>query len=711
MADVATSSPTLQGSSPPADPTGNSLDLSYLPPIFVSATHFEIEDLHELEEGLVEAGASLTYDPTEANIVLSKVTRKPRIIFDLKSKGLWTEEAKASVYSSAEEDASVRSQVPPKRVKAEGKRKVSEEASEAIVIDDSSTASEGDTEVLKSPNARKRKRKSSTRSPDVKLPPPTDHDLVKVVKVDWFAESQVAGRCLPLDTFVTYQGRRIAKPDPPAAPTTATQGSSQATPSTPHTTRTQQTLSSPSSILERAKEDAPNTTKLDRFGKRKFGIAPTASSTASWAAGGQPTARQPHAHLLQTTTSEADSGASSDIPEKPAWVAAGIKYACQRLTTAEQANEAFIAQLKKIKLARLLTNDEIGVRAYSTSIASLAAYPYKIGNPREILALPGCDAKIANLFVEWANTGKIRAVEDIEADEDLKVLRLFYEIWGVGATTAREFYFDKGWRDLDDIVDYGWKTLSRVQQIGVKFYDEFLDLIPRAEVEEIGRTVHRHACKVRDERVQSLIVGGYRRRKEASGDVDIIVSHPDESQTLHIVNDIVTSLEDEGWITHTLLLSLNSTNRDQQTLPFRTGGGGHGFDTLDKALVVWQEPSWPTKDADIAADPKAKNPNIHRRVDIIVSPWRTVGCAVMGWSGGTTFQRDLRRYAKNVKGWKFDSSGVRDRANGEVVDVEGFYGYDGALGKGRAETMEQAEKRVFEGLGLEYREPWERCTG
>lgn len=83
----------------------------------------------------------------------------------------------------------------------------------------------------------------------------------------------------------------------------------------------------------------------------------------------------------------------------------------------------------------------------------------------------------------------------------------------------------------------------------------------------------------------------------------------------------------------------------------------------------------------------------------------------MGWSGGTTFQRDLRRYAKNVKGWKFDSSGVRDRANGEVVDVEGFYGYDGALGKGRAETMEQAEKRVFEGLGLEYREPWERCTG
>jgi DNA polymerase IV len=47
---------------------------------------------------------------------------------------------------------------------------------------------------------------------------------------------------------------------------------------------------------------------------------------------------------------------------------------------------------------------------------------------------------------------------------------------------------------------------------------------------------------------------------------------------------------------------------------------GSGFDTLDKALVVWQDAQWPTRDDDIAADPKAKNPNVHRRVDILVQP-------------------------------------------------------------------------------------------
>jgi DNA polymerase IV len=712
-----------QPSSDPAATTNDTLDLSSLPPIFVSATHFDPTALHELEDSLVDCGAALTYDLGEAGIVISKVARKPRVLFDLKAKGVWTEE----VAVGDEADVEALEERVGKRIKVETE---SSRGSQVVVIDDdhddSSTASEGEVEGVPKVGTSKRppaKRARSTEKDDVI---PSD-SLIRVVKVDWFEESRRAGEPLPLQRFLTYQGRRVAK-SVSATPST----SNQTTPRKPiHLSRTSsqpgKRQSSPTaSILERAREDAPtHLPRADRFGRRKFGQhIPSSSGTASWEAGSQ---HQPHAHLLQKTTSEDASGISSDLPEMPEWVKVGTKYACQRLTPANPPNDAFISLLKKIKLARLLTNDEIGVRAYSTSIAALAAYPHKISNPREILALPGCDAKIANLYVEWSNTGTIKAVEDIEADEDLTTLRLFYEIWGVGATTAREFFYDKGWRDLDDIVEHGWKALGRVQQIGVKSYDEFLDPIPRAEVEGIAKVVHRHACKVRDDGIQSLVVGGYRRGKEASGDVDIIVSHPDEKKTLGLVGDIVASLGEEGWITHTLLLSLNSTNRGQETLPFRSGSGhgGHGFDTLDKALVVWQDPHWTdaeeaTTDVDGARPSQAggnrnnddkKNPNIHRRVDIIVSPWRTVGCAVLGWSAGTTFERDLRRYAKDVKGWKFDSSGVRNRGNGEVVDLEGFNSYEGDHGKGRAETMLQAERRVFEGMGIEWREPGERCTG
>jgi Fingers domain of DNA polymerase lambda len=61
---------------------------------------------------------------------------------------------------------------------------------------------------------------------------------------------------------------------------------------------------------------------------------------------------------------------------------------------------------------------------------------------------------------------------------------------------ALNAYSAIGWRDLDDIVEYGWTQLSRVQQIGVKYYEELLLKIPRTEVEEIGRIILRHARKI-----------------------------------------------------------------------------------------------------------------------------------------------------------------------------------------------------------------------
>ena len=533
---------------------------------------------------------------------------------------------------------------------------------------------------------------------------------VKVIKIDWLEDSLKSQRFLPLDSYIIYEGKRIARPtNAIVPPLDEPKRVIKPFPPKPRSSLQPNVSDIPEAnkaILERALADVE--ARLTKRDRRHIGAGQdfkdkTFSSSSQRHRHAVNQSTKYAAHLLHQTTTEHDSGISSELPEMPDWVKQNLKYACERSTPGDGPNHCFMVELKKIKLARVLTADEIGVRAYSTSIASIAAYPYPITSPREIVELPGCDVKIANLWVEFKNTGHIEAADDAENDEALSVLRLFYDIWGVGATTAREFYYDRGWRELDDVVEYGWNTLNREQQIGVKYYEEFLDKIPRAEVEQIAHTIHDHAVLVRDDNIQSLVVGGYRRGKDASGDVDIIVSHPNQEQTLNIIHDIVASLETGGWITHTLQLKLTNSNRGQSTLPYRTGGGGHGFDSLDKALVVWQNLSWPTQSQDLAANPRARNPNPHRRVDIIVSPWRTVGCAVMGWSGGTTFQRDLRRYAKYVKGWKFDSSGVRDRQTGRAVDLEG----EG----GTAKSMAEAERKVFEGLGLVYREPWERCTG
>ncbi|KAI7205163.1 DNA polymerase beta-like protein, partial [Hortaea werneckii] len=483
------------------------LDLSSCPPIFVSATYFDTDDLHDLEDDLADAGATLTYDAQEAGIVITKVLKPKRVQFDLRAKGVWTEEVKTEEVVGEEEGSW------KKRRKVSELEKDGRTQDAAIPVDDEST-----------------------------------ERIINVVRPDWFEQSRQLGEVLPLHDFLD---------------------------------KTTQSTSNTKAhhIIARAKEDASqSSTTADHFGKRQFGSkAQPPSSAASWS--GNHSRDHKPAHLLHKTTTEDDENGTSDLPPIPDWVKAGIKYACQRSTPRESPNKPFIEQLKKIRTARLLTNDEIGVRAYSTSIAALAAYPHRIQSPREIIALPGCDTKIANLYVEYTNspTGTIQAVTDLETDPDLQILHHFYNIWGVGATTARDFYFSRGWRDLDDIVEYGWSSLSRVQQIGVKYYEEFLDPIPRAEVAQIAAVIHAHAVKVRDEGIQSLLVGGYRRGKEACGDVDLIVSHPDERKTEDLVTDLVSSLEEEEWITHTLLLSLQSTQRGQQTLPFRassSSGGG-----------------------------------------------------------------------------------------------------------------------------------------
>ncbi|OSS48520.1 hypothetical protein B5807_07743 [Epicoccum nigrum] len=682
------------------------LDLSGIPPVAILSAHLKDGEESRLKETLCQFHAPFTTDVSRAKIFIGKVATKKRAEFELRSRQLTVEE-----------------RVAPKRpcslVKdddhASKKRKVSGEPIALDGANESGSATEDE-------NADESLLEASVSDREVECPEldpvsvqvsslfesPANEDCIWVVRLDWLEDCVQAGHLLPLEDRLVYTGRVRERPKSvnlrPRLPLSSSKSEIASASQTLAATCSQDE----GDILERAKADAVANPPKPQYqpqrtgpshGSRRFegkSFAPTLQPS-------KPSVISATANLLQQTTSEYE-GEDSDIPQPPEWVTKGVKYACQRFTPANGPNEDFLDQLKQIRTARTLIDDSVGVRAYSTIIASIAAYPYRLIHPREIAQLPGCDEKTALLFVEWKNTGKIQAVQDFLNDEAMKVLRGFYDIWGVGAKTARNFYYNNGWSDLDDLIEYGWSDLDRVQQIGVKYYDDFLDPIPRGEVEQIAGVVRSHAVKLRDERITVTIVGGHRRGKQASGDVDVIVSHPHLGATASLIKEMVSSLEAAECITHTLTLSLTNTARGQHALPFRASGTarGPGFDSLDKALLVWQDPAWPTRAIDLRHNPKARNPNTHRRVDIIVAPWRTVGCAVMGWTGGTTFQRDLRRYAKAAKGWKFDSSGIRSRSTGEAVLLEGEDGVDG--------SPEDAERRVFEGLGLEFVPPKYRVT-
>lgn len=671
--------------------TSSSVVLSSLPPIFILPTHLTSEEQYEIEEELAELGGQLTYDPKEARIFLARITQKKRANFDLRARGIWTK------------DFAIDMDEPPRKRQKMSERDEDDHRAHSETLTYQEMELKGDL-------------------------PTEDHDLQKssyfdpesqiiVLKIPWLDDCLKQRSLVSFKDYTTYQATIVPKPEGETLPNPLPNAQTyiKATPSLTEQTSFLDTnalvgttviTSLGRAKIEASASSAPASRSFNNTrARRRFN-----RSSPSFPAFTHPP-KPPKLH--RTTTSEFENLDSRSLPEPPQWVREHNMYACLRNTPASPCNSAFLKQLYKIKECRILTLDEIGVRAYSTAIASIAAYPYILQSHGEVSRLPGCENKIAALWSEWHDSAltddsrSLEVAQQLDADEDLQHVRLFYEIWGVGAETARKFYYTHHWRDIDDVVEHGWDSLNRVQQIGVKFYDEFQAKIPRGEVESISGTILRHARLCRDiperkwtteEDVVLAIVGGYRRGKELCGDVDVILSHRDESVTRDLAVDIVGSLESEGWITHTLSLDTSSSDRGQKTLPYRGERKGTGFDTLDKALCVWQDPSF-------SSEEQAKNPNVHRRVDIIVSPWRTVGCAVLGWSGATTFERDIRRWCKREKRWKFDSSGIRDRATGLVVDLES------PMKEEDGDSWLDREKRLMEGLGIGWREPTERCTG
>lgn len=79
--------------------------------------------------------------------------------------------------------------------------------------------------------------------------------------------------------------------------------------------------------------------------------------------------------LTQSTTEE---HILADLPPLPEYLK--TRYSCQWSTVIHPPNIAFIDKLKEVRELRKMVGDSIGEKAYSSAIASLSAYPYKLQN-------------------------------------------------------------------------------------------------------------------------------------------------------------------------------------------------------------------------------------------------------------------------------------------------------------------------------------------
>lgn len=376
-------------------------------------------------------------------------------------------------------------------------------------------------------------------------------------------------------------------------------------------------------------------------------------------------------------------------------------YACARASPLVCPNQKLVTELEILRLSRELESKDINALAYTRAIAVIKSYPFRI-SPRnfetEVTMLPYLGEKIISKIKEFMRKGSIQECETTQASERFKSLSTFTTVYGVGPSTSRELY-DIGLRTIEDMELYydvpaggaplvvqdavtltpNGRQVPRTTrmptsvQVALSLRHDLQATIPRTEVEEIYAVVMTELGALQEGCV-GTIVGGYRRGKPYSNDIDIVISHPDlksGNKVKGLCTNLVQRLYTRSLVTHVIHLSGFHAHDALRT--------SH-WDSLEKALTIFV---LPTDD---------NRPRVHRRLDLVFATPEAYWTAVVGWTGSTMFERDLRLWAKQEKGMKFDSSGLTRRHDSKMF-------------------LPKSEEDVFTMLGLDWIDPTSRNAG
>ncbi|OHF01039.1 hypothetical protein CORC01_03606 [Colletotrichum orchidophilum] len=315
-------------------------------------------------------------------------------------------------------------------------------------------------------------------------------------------------------------------------------------------------------------------------------------------------------------------------------------------------------------------NDTWRPIAYRKAITQLKRQPAKISTAEEAIRLPGVGQRLADKIEEIVTTNRLKRLENAESEPMDEVLQTFLKIYGVGSIQASHF-IAQGFRTLDDLREKAKLTVN--QRIGIDHFDDLNTRIPRAEMKMLGEVVRSEAAKV-DSTVQIIVGGSYRRGAESSGDIDFIVTKKgtkSSSELIPFLHQLIGVLEAQKFLVARL-----AGSRDDD------GSKWHGCCVLPKIQDF--------NDQDFR--------KIWRRVDFLVVPEAEVGAALIYFTGNDIFNRSIRLLASK-KGMRLNQRGLYKnvmRGSGRAKLTEG-------------ELVEgQDERRIFDILGVKWREPHER---
>jgi DNA polymerase/3'-5' exonuclease PolX len=143
-----------------------------------------------------------------------------------------------------------------------------------------------------------------------------------------------------------------------------------------------------------------------------------------------------------------------------------------------------------------------------------------------------------------------------ETSEQTTAMDELLSITGIGPTRAKQYIKDgiTSVNKLHDAIKDDKIKITHHIQIGIDYYEDLTHKIPRKEIDDMKKTLHKEINKV-DKELVFEICGSYRRGLSKSGDIDLLISHPHHISTIDkqkYLPKLVTNLKKCGFIIDSL---------------------------------------------------------------------------------------------------------------------------------------------------------------
>jgi len=182
-----------------------------------------------------------------------------------------------------------------------------------------------------------------------------------------------------------------------------------------------------------------------------------------------------------------------------------------------------VSEFETVRLADLSEGRKFQAIAYSKFLGKLKTVG-AIHTFEDVAEIAG-KGKIADKVREIIDTGSLSAAQRARENTDVGAYDALLKVYGVGPVKAKAL-IAAGITSIDELrerVAAEPGLLTDAQKVGMEYYEDILERIPRWEMEQHEQVV---ADAVDPVLMDIAVVGSYRRGAENSGDIDVLISMP-----------------------------------------------------------------------------------------------------------------------------------------------------------------------------------------